>query len=321
MQLLGHLLGVERLCGFRGLLDDLDAGGAVERIGFRLEFFWAEFLDDFLRLRLVPRIGSVGHQRSFDARPADRGKLIRRNAVASHQRSLYALVTHLPNDQAAFGVEAAPIDEISTGLLDLGHKRRKVLLSGVDAFVEDFLHAALVEGFFCFVGEAFAVRRLVVHEGDLLALEMFDNVFAGDFALLVITSADAENVPHVAFGDFWVGRRGRDLQDTVFLVDLGRGDRDTGIVVADDVLHAASGKFVGNRYSLFGVGDVVAVRHGDFLTEDPAAGIDIRGRLIDAVFHLRASRGAWTGNRSAHAEFDLGRCGSCRRHRNAQYEA
>ena len=100
-------------------------GVAVERVGFRLELLGAELRDDVLGRRVVARIGAVGHQRAFDARAADRGELVGGDAVAAHQRRLDALVAHLAHDQAAFGVQAAPIDEVGAGLLDLGDQRRK----------------------------------------------------------------------------------------------------------------------------------------------------------------------------------------------------
>ena len=91
-----------------------------------------------------------------------------------------------------------------------------VLLAGVDAFVEHFLHAAFADRLFGLVGEAFAVSRLVVDDGDFLALEMFDDVFAGDLALLVVAAADPEDVPHLALGHRRIGRGRRDLQGCRF---------------------------------------------------------------------------------------------------------
>ena len=89
---------------------------------------------------------------------------------------LDALVAHLAHDQAAFGVQAAPVDDVGAGCLDLGDERREVLLAGVDALVEDFLHAACVHRLLGLVGEALAVGRLVVDDGDLLALELVGDV-------------------------------------------------------------------------------------------------------------------------------------------------
>ena len=105
---------------------------AVERVGFRLELLGAELLHDVLGFRALARVGPEGHQRAFDAGAADRGELVGGDAVAAHQRRLDALVAHLAHDQAAFGVQAAPVDEVGAGLLDLGDERREVLLADVE---------------------------------------------------------------------------------------------------------------------------------------------------------------------------------------------
>ncbi len=57
------------------------------------------------------------------------------------------------------------------------------------------------------VGETLAVSALVVDDGDALVLEMFENVFGGDFGLLVVPAAGAQNIGQAALGE--VRRRGR----------------------------------------------------------------------------------------------------------------
>ena len=91
---------------------------------------------------IVARIGSERHQRAFDAGAADRGELVVGDAVAGDHDGLHALVAHLADDQAAFGVQAAPHQIVGAGRLDLRDDRRIVLFADVDAFVEDFLDAA-----------------------------------------------------------------------------------------------------------------------------------------------------------------------------------
>jgi len=65
-----------------------------------------------------------------------------------------------------------------------------------------------------------------VDKGDPLALEMLKDIAAGNFALLVVPPAGAENVPHIALGDLRIGRCRRDLEDAVLLIDFRGGDRD-----------------------------------------------------------------------------------------------
>src|SRR5262245_187324 len=321
MHFFGDFLWVERLGGFRRLLDDLHAGIAVKGVGFRLELLRAKFLHDLFRIRLVARIGTVSHQRAFDTRSTDGGKFVRCYAVAAHQRRLHSLVAHLAHDQAAFGVEAAPIDEIGARLLDLGHKRRKVLLAGVHAFIKHFLYPAFVDRLLGFIGETFAICRLVVNDRDFLALEMFRDVFARHLPLLIVATADAEDVPHLALGYGGVGRGRSDLEYAVFLIDLRRWNRDTRVVVTDDKFDPVTGEFVGNGNALFGIGGVISVGDGDFLAKNAAGSVDVGSGLIDAIFHLGAGRRTWAGDRSAYTEFDLGTGRPGRGDRNAQGEA
>ncbi len=90
--------------------------------------------------------------------------------------------------------------------------------------------------------------------------------------------------------------------------------------MADDEFDAVAGKLVGDRDALLGIGDVVAELDSDLLTENAAGGIDVGGRLFDAVLHLRAGRGIRAGDRAADAEFDLGGGGIRQRECKAQRE-
>ena len=122
--------------------------------------------------RVLARVGREGHQRAFAGRPGDRPELLGDERVAAHQDRLHALVAHLADDQARLGVVAAEIDDIDVGLLELGDERRIVLLAGGDRLVHLLLLAGRVERLLGLVGEALAVSRLVVDEGDLLVGEM-----------------------------------------------------------------------------------------------------------------------------------------------------
>src|SRR5215211_8849581 len=70
---LGDFLRIGRLRLLRGLLDDLDRGVAIKRIGLRFETaLLSEEVDDLLVLRVGARIGREGHQRAFRTRSGDR---------------------------------------------------------------------------------------------------------------------------------------------------------------------------------------------------------------------------------------------------------
>ena len=216
------------------------------------------------------------------------GELVVGDAVAGDHDRLHALVAHLADDEAAFGVQAAPHQIVGAGFLDLGDDRRIVLLAGVDAFVEHFLDAELVHVVERGVGEALAVGRLVVDDRDLLALEMVARVFGPQHALLVVAAAGAERVPQPAVGDLrdWSPRG--DEQDAVLRVDVGGRDRHAGVEVADDELDAVADELVGDRHALLGIGHVVALLEGDLLAEDAAGLVDVVNGLLRAV--ARAAR-------------------------------
>ncbi len=58
-----------------------------------------------------------------------------------------------------------------------------------------------VHGLLGLVGEALAVRGLVMDDRDLLVLEVVGEALAGDGALLVVATAGAEGVPEAALGE------------------------------------------------------------------------------------------------------------------------
>src|SRR4051794_30246135 len=74
MHFVGDLLGLDRIGGLCGELNDLDRGVAVERVGFRLEVLGTEFINDRLGFRTLTRIWAIGHERTLDARAANRGE-------------------------------------------------------------------------------------------------------------------------------------------------------------------------------------------------------------------------------------------------------
>src|SRR5262245_25806142 len=100
---LGDLLGIERF-GIGGRhRSDLHGCGAIEGIRLWIDVLGGVFLDHVGGRRVLARSGTEGHQRAFDTGTTDGGKLIGGDAVAAHQRCLYALVAHLAHDQATFG--------------------------------------------------------------------------------------------------------------------------------------------------------------------------------------------------------------------------
>src|SRR5262249_23110558 len=83
-------------------------------------------------------------------------------AVAAHQRRLDALVAHLAHDQAGGIMQAAPVDEVGIGRLELGDEGGEILVVLVDALIHDLLDALGVHGLAGFFCEALAVGGRVV---------------------------------------------------------------------------------------------------------------------------------------------------------------
>src|SRR5262249_52923330 len=88
-----------------------------------------------------------------------------------------------------------------------------------------FFQAALVDRLLHLGGEPRAIRALVVHDRDVFALEMLDQIIADEGALLIVTAADAERVPETTIGERRIGRAGRDLQHTALGVRFRSRDR------------------------------------------------------------------------------------------------
>src|SRR4029453_101112 len=197
----------------------------------------------------------------------------------------------------------------------------EVLVVLVDALVEHFLQSALVDGRPGHIGETLTIGRLVVHDGDLLAFEILENVIARDRALLIVAPAGAEDVPHVALGDPRIGGRGRDLEDAVLLIDLGGRNRDAGIEMADDEFHAVADELIRTRAPSLRIGAIVAEENLDLLSENAARGVDVFDRLLDAVLELRPEGGTAAGDRSGNPQLDLRRSAARESEAKAEGEA
>ena len=81
---------------------------------------------------------------------------------------------------------AAEIDELRAGALQLGDDGAVVLLARIDALEQDLVDAGGVELVLDDGREAFAVGRLVVQDGDLLALVLLGDPGRDEGALRVV---------------------------------------------------------------------------------------------------------------------------------------
>src|SRR6185312_7261398 len=277
----------------RGLGEDLHRGIGEQRVALGLIAVLAELGDHGLRLGEIAWLRREGHEVAFARGPGNAPIFIRRQRVAADLYGVQSLFLRLPRDQAGLGVIAAIEIADDAGLLHLADQRRKILVAGIDRFVQRFLHARRVERLARLVGEAFAVGRFVVDDRDRLALEMRGEIIAGDLTLLVVAAADAEYVDPALFqgvvGEGGIGRCRRDLQDSAVGIDRRGRDRRTRAEMPVDKDHALVGELVCDVAGLFRVAGVVTDRQHQFLAKDAAFAVDIGDRQFGATFHLLAN--------------------------------
>ncbi len=151
-----------------------------------------------LGVRVRAWIWRERHQRAVDGITSDRGKLVRCNTIARHYCGLQALVRHLAHQKTGFRMQATVVNHANAGRFHLGNQRGEVLIANRDAFVDVFLHADLIHGLLGFVRKTLTIGRLVVDDSNLHSLELLGNVLAGNFTLLIVTTAGAEGVPQAA---------------------------------------------------------------------------------------------------------------------------
>ena len=216
----------------------------------------------------------------------DRPELVGGDGVAGDHLGGHALAAHLAQDQAGLGVVAADIDHVDLVGLHLRDQRIEVLVALRVGLVHLLLHAGLVQRLLHLVGQAFAVGRLVVKDGDVLALVGLGDVVAGDRALLVVAAADAERVPQVAFGEGRIGRGRRDLQHAAVGIGLRRRDRRRRAIVPGDERQLHAGELLADRARLLRIAGVVADLELELLAHHAAGGVDVGDRRFGAVLEL-----------------------------------
>ena len=199
----------------------------VKGIALGLETGGAELFDHRGGNRVLARIEAEGHQRPLARLAGDLPVFLGDQRVTRNQARLQALLAHLANDQAGLGMVATVIEDVDLVGLELADQRRVILLAGGDGVVEDLLDTPRVELLLGLVRQALGVGLLVVDDGDPLLGVIIGKEVARHPALLIVPAAGAEDVVAALIGQFRVGRRRRDLQHALFLIDLGGRDRGT----------------------------------------------------------------------------------------------
>ena len=120
---------------------------------------------------------------------------------------------------------ARVVEHVDFQRLQLRHDRGVVFFTGGDRVNDDRLQAIRVECFCCFSSKTGSIGRLVVENGNILALVLSRNESTSDFALHVVTTDDAEDRRTSALvRELHVGRRRRDHDRAFFSINLRRGD-------------------------------------------------------------------------------------------------
>ena len=171
---------------------------------------------------------------------------------------------------------AAEIDELRAGVLQLGDDRAIILLARIDALEQDLGHAGGVQLVLHHGGQAFAVSRLVVQDGDLLALVFLGDPGRDELALRVVARVKAHDRRMALFGQHRIRRRGAHHQDVVVGVDVGRRDRRARAGVAVDELDLLADDEIGDGDRLLRIAGVVLDDDLDLAPVD-AAGVVDRG--------------------------------------------
>ena len=153
-----------------------------------------------------------------------------------------------------------------------------------------------------------------MNDRDILALVVIGEILAGDRALRVVASADAEDiVPALLRGVVGQGRVGRgrgDLQHPGLVIDRrGRYRRRRAVMPIDEHGPLAD-HVVRRRDRLFRIARVVGDFEGELLAENAALRVDVLDRHAGAARHLLADRRVRPGDRPDDRDLDVLRPGA-----------
>ncbi len=147
-----------------------------------------------------------------------------------------------------------------------------------------------------------------MNNGDFLVAIVFSKILAGNFALLVITTANTENVVHVTFGQLRVGRSRGNLHDALFEVNFRSRDRGTRAEVTSDKSNTLANELVCNSNSLFRIASIITDFENDFFAVNATSSIEVCNRFLGALGHLFAKGGVRAGHRTDGRDNDVCFC-------------
>jgi hypothetical protein len=175
-----------------------------------------------------------------------------------------------------------------------------------DGFEDHLAHAAQIQRFLDFGGQALAVGLTVVQDRDVLAAPVIRQVFTSHGTLQIVPAAEAEYVLEPLLSQQRVGRIGRDHQNAGPGVDLGCRDRGAGTLIADDDVDALGDQLVGGGHRLLARAIVVDFDQPDRLAEKTARRVQVGDRDPGAAVDRFAQPGIRAGIRGRQTDQDLG---------------
>ncbi|MNL43056.1 hypothetical protein D3C87_1655500 [compost metagenome] len=111
------------------------------------------------------------------------------------------MLTHLTHQRPGFRVTAAEEHDIRFLRADFRDQRVEVFLTARQAFVHHVINATFCQRGFRRIRQSLTVGVFIVNDHHPFGLQLINNKIAGDFPLLIVTSAHAEHIAHAAFGD------------------------------------------------------------------------------------------------------------------------
>ena len=199
---------------------------------------------------------------------------------------------------------ATVVDEVHTGLLELGDHRGEVLVAGVDAFEQNHFGAFAFQGLLDRGGNAFTVLLLVMDYGNSFWLDVVSDEVTGGWTLQAVQADGAEHQLVTASGDVRAGGSRGHHQDAFVFVNVRRWLSGAGAEVANHELNFVVDDLVGYGNGLLRIASVVIHHAFEHCAVHPAGLVDLLdGHLGTDELHftvLRDGAGDW----ACQANFD-----------------
>ena len=227
------------------------------------------------------------------------------HAVRTDEGGLDAVAAHLLHQLGGGVLVAAEDQDVGLGATQLAHHGGEVHGVGGHGFEQDGLDAGLFEDAAVLLGKALAVFAVVMQVGDLLGLQHFDDVAAGQLGLGIVVGHGAQEQGVLAFqGQGRRGGRGGDADDVGAFI---HGQGGVGGAGADgahdghDLVGDQLGRGVGGQFGL----TLVVLRHQfDVLAQHAALGVGFFNDDLGGIEAGDAVRGQVAGMGALHADFD-----------------